>query len=833
MKSNLVKIEILILIGILVLSALALIPANTTATDSQPEPETSARGTRSYDIKNDLLLVTSWGAERPDNKFDDPYYLGDKDASITVYLENIYDNDPNWWDDSIEQCYVNITSTDPVFTVTDGTGSERSFDEGQMMSETYYFDIENTGTLGYGNKITIRAQYVTVDDLGEKTYVSGTMTLDLKLSSGIRSQAGSEQNFEAQALSELNNPMKLYAGATFQKIRVIIYTNVGEISNVEATISSLPADLEIESGTEKSMADTIYGSKAMYWRIDVAIDAEPGFYTTGGMRFKYTRTYGTSDTSDDVTINEPFISNIVTFAIDYTPLISPPEDNEFVANSIDLTQKDDTSKKVNVDFSNTGNVDLRNIEVTLDLDNAQFIRPLGFYYDESAWATQMGYGLTQTIDDLPVGDNEQISFTFFANPSLPPGKYLVPVTYEAYYYDDGSTGSSTGFVQTSNVEFETIETATQGSTRGPYIFIEVTDASIDITAKSTSTLVPGSRNIPIYVSLENGESYDFTGVKVYLEAGGTTPIRKPGDTTGTETKLEPEEIGSFIGGMSTTLNFIADVDPDAVGGLYDVNVYITGFDELKNEYTLDGDDKITKEVQLRVVSIPPSFVITSVETTAVKPGGTFTLSVTLRNSGGSDASDLKVLLNASSNLFLATNAVMGPYPLVKVDANQALTFEVKAGDIDYSEMYYVDILLSYKDPEGNEVRFNEGTSLGLTLQSEPEEEEEEFTIDFGLALIFSIMILLVAIIVAAVIIRGAIAKGRIGKSADLPSNEPSAPPLAEKRVKRGPPPREPPEQRAPPPPPQQQGPPPQYQGGQPQYQGGPPQQQQPTQEVYY
>jgi hypothetical protein len=285
--------------------------------------------------------------------------------------------------------------------------------------------------------------------------------------------------------------------------------------------------------------------------------------------------------------------------------------------------------------------------------------------------------------------------------------------------------------------------------------------------------------------------------------------------------------------MSTTLNFIADVDPDAVGGLYDVNVYITGFDELKNEYTLDGDDKITKEVQLRVVSIPPSFVITSVETTAVKPGGTFTLSVTLRNSGGSDASDLKVLLNASSNLFLATNAVMGPYPLVKVDANQALTFEVKAGDIDYSEMYYVDILLSYKDPEGNEVRFNEGTSLGLTLQSEPEEEEEEFTIDFGLALIFSIMILLVAIIVAAVIIRGAIAKGRIGKSADLPSNEPSAPPLAEKRVKRGPPPREPPEQRAPPPPPQQQGPPPQYQGGQPQYQGGPPQQQQPTQEVYY
>ena len=283
------------------------------------------------------------------------------------------------------------------------------------------------------------------------------------------------------------------------------------------------------------------------------------------------------------------------------------------------------------------------------------------------------------------------------------------------------------------------------------------------------------------------------------------------------------------------MNFIADVDPDAVGGLYDVNVYITGFDELKNEYTLDGDDKVTKKVQLRVVSIPPSFVITKVESTAVKPGGTFTLSITLRNSGGSDASDLTVLLNASSNLFLATNAVLGPYPLIKVDANQALTFEVKAGDIDYSEMYYVDLLLSYKDPEGNEVRFNEGSALGLTLQSEPEEEEEEeFTIDFGLALIFSIMILLVAIIVAAVIIRGAIAKGRLGKSADLPSNEPSAPPIAEKRVKRGPPPREPPEQRAPPPPPQQQGGSQQYQGGPQQYQGGPQQQQQPpAQEVYY
>ncbi len=753
MKRNLVKLEVVFLIGIFVLSAFGIFAVNAEPGDAASS--TATRGTRAHDINHDLILTAyMWGPEREDTKFDGPYYLGDKSTSITVYFENGYDNDV--WFDSIEQCYINISSTDPIFNVVDGDGSQRWFDYGEQISETYYFDIENSGSLGYGNKITVKAQYVRVNDVGEKRIDSGSLILDLKIRSGIRAQAGAEQNFEVHALTESNSYMKLYAGAKFQKIEVILYTEVNTLDDVEATLSAPPEDIEIESGTEKAMVDSLSWSKSMYWRIDVADNADPGIYTTGSIKFKYVRTYGNADPSDDVTINEPSQSNIVTYIIDYTPVLSPPEDNEFKNTNYEIEQKVDTSQKINVDFRNTGNVGLRNLEVTLDLDNAQYIRPLGFFYDERDWADQSGFGLTQTLDDLPVGDQEQIQFEFFADPSVPPGKYLVPLTYTGYYYDDGSTGQSTGFVQTSNYEFETIEYAIEQSSRGPYIYISVVDSSIDISAKSTTTLVPGSSNIPIYVTLENQENYDFTGVKVYLEASGTTPILMPGDTAGTADKLDPEEVGTLWASSSTTVAFIADVDANAVGGLYDVNLYVTGFDELKNEYTLGSEDAIVKKVQLRVVSIPPDFVITKVTTTPIKPGKSFTLSLSIRNSGGSDASNVYVLFNGTSNLFEAENAVLGPYPLVKENNAQTLTFNLKAGDIEPGSTYAVQIMLSFKDPEGSEVRFNDASPLTLTLRAEPEKEEDEFSIDFGVAIIFGILILLIAIIVAAIIIKGAI-----------------------------------------------------------------------------
>ncbi len=753
MKRNLVKLEVVFLLSIFVLSAFGIFSVNAETEETSGIDTT--RGTRAIDINHDLILLSdSWGPERPDLKFDGPYYLGDKSTSLRVYFENGYDNDA-WWD-SIEQCYINISSTDPIFNVVDGDGSERSFDYGQQLSETFYFDIENSGSLGYGHKITIRAEYVRVNDVGEKRTDWGKLDLDLKIRSGIRAQAGAEQNFEVYALTESNSYMKLYAGAKFQKIEIVLITEIDTLDDVEATLSSTPEDIVVESGTEMAKVDSMSWSKSMFWRIDVADNADAGIYTNGGIKFKYTRTYGTGDTSDDVTINEPAQSNIVTYIIDYTPVLSPPEDNEFKNTNYEIEQKIDTSQTINVNLRNTGNVDLRNIEVTLDLDNAKFIRPLGFFYDERDWADQAGFGLTQTLDDLPVDDSEQVQFEFFADPSVPPGKYLVPITYTGYYYDDGSTGQSTGFVQTSNYEFENIEYAIEHSTRGPYIYISVVDSSIDITAKSTTTLVPGSSNVPIYITIENQESYDFTGVKVYLEAGGTTPILQPGDTAGTADKLDPEDIGTFWASSTTTVAFVVDVDANAVGGLYDVDLYVTGFDELKNEYTLGSEDAIIKKVQLRVTSIPPDFVITKVITTNIEPGKSFTLSLSLRNSGGSDASDVFVLFNGTSNLFEAENAVLGPYPLIKVNNGQTLTFNLKAGDIEYGSTHNVQILLSYKDPEGNQVRFNDRSSLGLTLRAEPEEEEEEFTIDFGVAIIFGILILLIAIIVAAIIIKGAI-----------------------------------------------------------------------------
>ena len=217
MKRNLVKLEVVFLIGIFVLSAFGIFAVNAEPGDAAPAAAT--RGTRAHDINHDLILTAYYGGpEREDTKFDGPYYLGDKSTSITVYFENGYDND--YWMNSLDQCYINISSTDPIFYVVDGDGSPRSFNYQQQISETYYFDIENSGSLGYGNKITLKAQYVRVNDVGETKIDWGILTLDLKIRSGIRAQAGAEQNFEVHALTESNSYMKLYAGAKFQKIEV-------------------------------------------------------------------------------------------------------------------------------------------------------------------------------------------------------------------------------------------------------------------------------------------------------------------------------------------------------------------------------------------------------------------------------------------------------------------------------------------------------------------------------------------------------------------------------------------------------------------------------------
>ncbi|MCK5561545.1 MAG: hypothetical protein KAJ51_13160, partial [Thermoplasmata archaeon] len=293
-----------------------------------------------------------------------------------------------------------------------------------------------------------------------------------------------------------------------------------------------------------------------------------------------------------------------------------------------------------------------------------------------------------------------ISFSTSVFKQLPSGVYRIPIKYECMYLDSGELVGSSGYTITKEKEYQDIKTAMRVDPPNdlPYICVEVIDTNgIDMEVEALSTFTAGEQNAMLDVKIQNKEYYNLVDLEATLNANVGTPLKNPDNEY--KYSLEPVEVGD-LGKYGTSdvtiITFVTNIDKDAEGTYY-VPIEIKGNDTHNNFV-------ITKNLILKLVvnQRPPDFIVTSVSTTQIKPGKSFTLKVNAKNIGGSTANDVKATLVCSNNVlspnsegYLFMNTfIPGQERLIEFDI-------VASSSLELGITYNINMWLEYNDTKEN------------------------------------------------------------------------------------------------------------------------------------
>jgi len=387
-----------------------------------------------------------------------------------------------------------------------------------------------------------------------------------------------------------------------------------------------------------------------------------------------------------------------------------------------------TSKDFDVTIMNEGNVDLTDIEVELDLFGAEYFFS-DFYYDEEFNALKQSFPLKDTIAQLNIGSDEDVTFPTSIFKYLPQGYYRIPLRMSMQYYNDGSTGEATEFVITDEMEYIAIRD-TQGLSeidQEPHINIRVENPqpSVDIYPFSTAPILAGTKNTYLTMVLENKEDYGFSDIEIIMEAGGELPIENPkspgaSGNRSTGTDLDPvivDKLGSQLDTPANmvTVNFLSNVKDDA-SGVYEIPVEIKGIDDWGKPFN------VSTSFELVVTPIPPKLVVLDAVTTPIQEGQTYNLTVTIMNVGGTTASSVRVLFigyGRYTNTFSPVSSPIASLESLEAGAMTDVTFEVTADvTVDMGESYLGEVLFEYTDPQGTFTRFTDGEAVSFWVRTE-------------------------------------------------------------------------------------------------------------------
>ena len=230
-------------------------------------------------------------------------------------------------------------------------------------------------------------------------------------------------------MAENGNSEPLYAGAQNQKIG---FTGMYSYSG---TLADITGEISFTTGSFTVVQSTSFAKQSgmnLYWRINIDKQTSPGNHNFN-LRFTYTR--------NGVDMTEA--STVQSIMVPYTPLLAFPNYNynpktvftELVQNTPNATFR--------VPVRNDGNVDLKDVTVRLDLDNAAYFVNNDFYYSETWYSTVTYIDTAKYIGTIEAGKSIDVAFPDVPlKNNLPPGRYFIPIEYEAGYYSDGSVISS-------------------------------------------------------------------------------------------------------------------------------------------------------------------------------------------------------------------------------------------------------------------------------------------------------------------------------------------------------------------------------------------------------
>jgi hypothetical protein len=591
---------------------------------------------------------------------------------------------------------------------SDGSGYDTSYsryfyydDDGNIF---FQFDINNQITPAvYYIKLTIKYRLITnYDSINDITSYSSERTTTRNIQFEIRSGLWYNtpyNTYDVEAYDDegdIVNSGLFYAGSEFQEARIYITGRAWDddsiLKNLEASCGTPSGISHSDSDSEATIVEIYQGSTSFFrFRIDINSASYPGIYTCS-LSLSYKR---------GINGVEKTVSEKVTakFIVDFTPVLDPPDSGINMNQPVKTFYQGDPEGSFTVEFMNNGNVDLRDIEISLDVSDAQYFSSADYYFDEGNEGDEVYFPLTASIESLDVGYSDSVTFTTSVFKQLPQGVYLIPVKYQANYYDSGELVGSSGYVSTDEQEFQDVKTAMRYDNPydQPFICIKIVDSNgLDLSAKCLENLTAGEQNAKFNVKIQNLEYYSLMNLETRLNIGGSTPLTHP--TEPSEPFLDTIYISSLGQydpqgtGDETTITFIANINEDAIGTYY-IPLEITGNDTHNNYVT-------TKNLELKLIITPnpPKFIVTSVSTSEIAPGENFDLDIYIKNIGSSEATNIEVNLLSSSNVFsLVEEGSIFSDSLATGEETVAI-FNMKANsNLDAGSIYYVDLEIKYQD----------------------------------------------------------------------------------------------------------------------------------------
>jgi len=546
----------------------------------------------------------------------------------------------------------------------------------------------------------------------------------------IRSGLDLDGDQDAVVKSDSGATIPLYAGASFQIIRIPVTGRSDDKTTIVATIS-VPTGITVSKGEDEATIPELNNgvTKFFEFRIEVSSTLAPQVLTGTTIEVKYFRDDIGTETADKVT--ESDIQIVLEIA--FTPLLAPPLHNDFTEPAITITQGELETEFEQIEFLNTGNIELWDMEVTLYLGRAGYLTNGDFYYDEGSWGMDEELRtITFEFESLSKGAAKTIDFdTCLVNKYLPPGLYKVPITYQGWYMDKGELGDTSRWIKTKQdpydlaapqTDYRNINGVITGAPEDPYVFFEVVDNNgFSGEAICDQQFTQGDQGVNLGVDINNFEFYRLTDV-TYTLSDNSTPGLSLVDISHQSIVL-PAATG---GGPGTDLtpNFVVNVQADALG-------VKTGTISLVGYHALSGEP-ITKDLDFayEILPVPPVLTVVDVSVAGkVIPGKSTDITVTVMNTGGSDAQNITVLLSFNHALITVSGAYEVEIDELAPGDSDTVQFKVDAHkDIDQGEEYGGNVFVTYTDSQGNLIQYNANPATAVTVRCQEDQEEPFFTL---------------------------------------------------------------------------------------------------------
>lgn len=475
----------------------------------------------------------------------------------------------------------------------------------------------------------------------------------------IRSYIGGDGSpyFKIYAFEENFNTDNIHSGATHKRFGIrSLYSHSGTLTDIEAVVSFPGSPIVVEDPlfTSSSLANNIF------WRVTIPKDFPPGAHEVS-IQMSYLR-------NGEEIVEAPVLYE---FMVEYTPLIMPPEFND-LTSPLFTFQQNNMPDTMEFPVTNEGNVDLTDVVVALDTDNAKYYGSGSIWYDENSNANDRYEPQEFEIPTLAVGGSSTVTFSLVNFlPRLPPGLYKLPIDYKVKYQDTGITGNvveekeaggwdEIGRYEHRNIMQQIDYPEDSSGTYNQYLLIEVlpdpAGPNINGYIDSGQNQYPGTGSAYMRLRVYNYEMYRFLNLEYHIHTDGGSPFSLP-YASGDEnmTTLPPIYRSGLSASTSSstqsdTFYFYAKIRDDAMPGINFFQVDMVGYDENYNPVSLT----FTSHIQLRARQ--PSFRLLNIEVGDILDDRSVEVTVEMQNMGLGGAKNLSCFFTSSSTGFVSTDS---------------------------------------------------------------------------------------------------------------------------------------------------------------------------------